>query len=103
MFNTFLYYYVLFIVVLISLNLLIKLSKYLYYYLRNRFFYHGYYYKVNNPLYKSIRYFFIFTPRYGETIFSNYYNFLKITLNKTYRSKLFNTDQLFITFNILSV
>jgi hypothetical protein len=88
MLNNFIYYYVLFIIILISLNLLIKLSKYLYYFIRNRFFYKGYYYKVNDPLYNSFKQFFVFTPRVDETIFTNYYNMLKIVLHFVYSRKL---------------
>lgn len=88
MLNNFIYYYVLFIITLISLNLLIKLGKYLYYFIRNRFFYKGYYYKVNDPLYNSIKQFFMFTPRVDETIFTNYYNMLRIVLHFVYSRKL---------------
>lgn len=88
MLNNFIYYYVLFIITLISLNLLIKLSKYLYYFIRNRFFYKGYYYKVNDPLYNKFKQFFMFTPRVDETIFTNYYNMLRIVLHFVYSNKL---------------
>jgi len=88
MLNNFIYYYVLFIIILISLNLLIKLGKYLYYFIRNRYFYKGSYYKVNNPLYSSFKQFFMFTPRVSETIFTNYYNMLRIVLHFVYSRKL---------------
>jgi hypothetical protein len=80
MLNNFIYYYVLFIIALISINLLIRLSKYIYIYIRNRYLYKGYYYKVNDTLYNSFKYYFFFTPRVYETIFKNYYNMLKILL-----------------------
>jgi hypothetical protein len=88
MLNNFIYYYVLFIIALISLNLLIRLSKYSYYFIRNKYLYKGYYYKVNDSLYNSFKYYFFFTPRVDETIFKNYYNMIKIVLHFAYYSKL---------------
>jgi hypothetical protein len=98
MLNNFIYYYVLFIIALISINLLIKLGKYIYIYIRNRYFYKGYYYKTKDPLYNSFKQFFVFTPRHKETIFGNYYNMLKIVLSILYGSKLYKTENVYIIF-----
>jgi hypothetical protein len=100
MLNNFIYYYVLFIIALISINLLIRLSKYIYIYIRNRYFYKGYYYKVKDPLYNSFKQFFIFTPRHKETIFGNYYSMLKIVLSILYNNKLYkNVYIVFMLYN----
>jgi hypothetical protein len=78
MLNNFIYYYVLNIITLISLFLLIKLSKYLDYFIRNRYFYSGYYCKIIDPRTNYCKLQLIFTPRCKETIFNNYFNMLKI-------------------------
>jgi len=100
MLNNFIYYYVLFIIALISLNLLIRLGKYSYYFIRNRYFYKGYYFKVKDPLYNSFKQFFIFTPRHKETIFGNYYNMLKIVLSILYNNnnKLYKNENVYMVF-----
>lgn len=89
MLNNFIYYYIIFILTLICINLSIKLGRYLYYYFRNKYLYNGSNYKLIDPNYKSYKHFFIFTPRSKETIFRNYYNMLKIVLNYLYSSNLF--------------
>jgi|ERR1700712_407107 len=99
MLNNIIYYYVLFIIILISLNLLIKLSKYLYFFIRNKYLYKGSKFKsfelvgCNNASYT-----YIFTPRSSESIFGNYFNMLQIVLNDLYQFKSFKNNLYLIFF-----
>jgi hypothetical protein len=98
MLNNILFYYVLTILTLFSLNLFIKFCRYLYYYLRMRFFYYGSINKFNNPLFNSYNLEFIFKPRAYLTIFGNYYNMLIIVINYIYWNKIYPNNLVYIKF-----